>query len=127
MHARRTLVSLLLLAATAGAANAGRTLPLDAGIFTDSATGATCDDGANAAKIYFNGMDLQGPRGEACRTTVTAVSHDGKTFATESACEGVKGPVKRTLMIRNRRHFQEIVAGDEAPREFHRCAPFPRR
>lgn len=126
----RLLLSFLLTSAASGA-QAGATLPLEAGTYIQGTAAMACADAANAGTLYFDGKNLQGPHLAACRTAIRSVTRDGKTFTSASTCDehdkdghAVKETVQRTLTISDRTHFQELTSG-AAPGDFHRCGAYP--
>lgn len=128
LHRALVSVCLLLGATTAQAAS---TLPLEAGTYIDGGAQATCAGTANAATLYFDGKSLQGPHLEMCKTAIRQVARDGKTFETQSLCNEqdkdghpMQQKELRTIRVADRTHFQELIA-NAAPRDFHRCGPYP--
>ena len=126
----RTLVSVVLFAAAAGA-QAARTLPLKAGTYIEGSATLACAAEANAGTLYFDGKVLQGPHLEVCTTAIRQVARDGKTFETQSLCKEqdkngrpMKQKELRTIRVADRTHFQELMA-NAAPRDFHRCGDYP--
>lgn len=126
----RSLLPLMLLAASAGAHSATK-IPLESGTYIEGSADMNCAESANAGTLYFNGRTLQGPHLETCTTAFHAVGSDGKTFETQSICDEqdksgqrMKQKELRNIKIDDRTHFRELMA-DSTTRDFHRCGPYP--